>query len=272
MASHALPPEGGPPPRQVLTLPVVAAAILLATLLFAPVLLPRPDAPERPSPAAWASASPAAAGEDVTGAPAMPATLAAATAPDGWQSEVPYLLEVLEGLMAGRQPEGAYTTDRAEAIRRDLALFPPAPAELDRLLRGGIRERTLALVAAAAHPPADDDLIELALRALDPGDPRVLRLLGAELAAALPAERLSGHEDALVHAFEAEPDPLVLAVALPALERLDAARLSRILRTQLVRATPEMRPVLLRLSASRVGGDALRELEAATPGLAGGVP
>jgi hypothetical protein len=270
MASHALPPEGGPPPRQVVTLPAVAAAILLAALLFAPVLLPRPDAPERRSPAASASPSPSpAAGEDAAGAPA---TLAAATASAGWQEEVPYLLEVLEELMAGRQPADAYATGRAEAVRRDLALFPPGPAELERLLRGGIRERTLALVAAAAHHPEEDDLIELALGTLEPSDPRVLRLLGAELAAALPAERLSGHEDALVHAFEAEPDPLVLAVALPALERLDASRLSRILRTQLVRATPEMRPVLLRLAASRVGADALRELEAATPGLVDAPP
>ncbi|BDG02167.1 hypothetical protein [Anaeromyxobacter oryzae] len=271
MASRTLPSGGGPPPRRVLTTPAAAAAVLLAALLLAPVLLPRPEAPERAAPPVErAPSAPSGAAEGASATTEAPRAALPAPSPapaSGWEEDAWYVLDALEALATGRRA-GAFAEARAEAIRGDLALFPPGAAELRALLRGGLRERALALVAAAARPPDDEDVLELALRAFDPADPLVVRLLGAELVAALPPERVALHDDALVRAFEAEPDPLVLATALPGLERLDAVPLARIFRTQLVHAAPEMQPVLLRLAASRVGAEALEQLEAATPGLA----
>jgi hypothetical protein len=268
------PPSLGGPPRRTLTAPVAAAAILVAALLLAPVLLPHPDPAvedaARPAPDAIAPApapeSPPTPAAPAPAAPALPRPSAA-----GWQDEARYVLESLEALVGGRRA-GSYLEARAEAIRKDLALFPPDAAELRVLLRGGSRERTLALVAASARPPDDDAAIDLAL-SVDPArDATVARLLAAELAAALPPERLAVHEDAVARAFEAEPDPLVFAVALPALERLDAAGLARVLRRQLQLATPEMQAIILRLAASRVGREALRDLQASVPVAGAGVP
>ena len=56
---------------------------------------------------------------------------------------------------------------------------------------------------------------------------------------------------------------LVLAVALPALERMDEARLRALLRAQLASATPEMLPVLLALARARLGPAAIEELTSA---------
>ena len=273
MPSH--PPQGGPP-RRTLTAPVVAAAILVAALLLAPVLLPHPervDDASRPAPDAVAPAPPPAPAPEEAPAPTAPPALAPPApvpSPAGWRDEARYVLESLDALVTGRGA-GSYVEARAEAVRTDLALFPPDAAELRALLRGGSRERTLALVAAAARPPDDDAAIDLAL-AVDPArDGIVTRLLAAEVAAGLAPERLALHEDAVARAFEAEPDPLVFAVALPALERLDAGKLARVLRRQLTLAAPEMQAIILRLAASRVGGEALRELQASVPGVEAGV-
>ncbi len=264
MAFRTLRSEGGPPRRRAITAPAAAATVIVAMLLLAPVLLPWPDAPDR-------GASPAASTPGIAEGPSarhdmLRAALPVPAPPVRWERDAPYVLEVLEAVMAGRGVD-PFADARAEALRGSVVLFPPGAAELRMLLRGDLRDRTVALVAAAVRPPDDEALVELALRSLGEGAPSVVRLLGAELAAALPPERIARHEDALVRAFEAETDPLVLAVALPGLERLDAAPVARILRSQLPRATPEMRPVLLELAASRVGSEALEELEAATPGL-----
>jgi hypothetical protein len=166
----------------------------------------------------------------------------------------------LRQLLLGRPAAGAFEEARAEAARADLALFPPDPAELRRmLLSPDDRARTLALAALAARADASDDLLRIVLRSQRPEDDELVRLLGAELVAALPPGLLARHEDDLLRAFEREPNPLVVAVALPALERMEEQRLRTLLDAQLALAAPEMLPVLVALARDRLGPGALRE-------------
>ncbi len=180
----------------------------------------------------------------------------------GWQEAAESVAADLRRLLHGHPGGGAYAEARAEAARADLALFPPDRARIRRLLGGGDRERVLALAALAARPELDDDLARLVLRGQRPEDDEVARLLGAEIAAGLAPEVAARHEDDLLRAFEREPNPLVLAVALPALERMEAPRLRALLRAQATAADPEMLPVLLALSRARLGGDAASDVEA----------
>ncbi|HEY6005037.1 MAG TPA: hypothetical protein VIV57_19320, partial [Anaeromyxobacter sp.] len=171
----------------------------------------------------------------------------------GWEEAAEAVAADLRRLLDGRPGAGAYAEARAEAARADLALFPPDRARIRRLLAGGERERLLALAALAARPELDDDLARLVLRGQRPEDDEVARLLGAEIAAGLAPDLAARHEDELQRAFEREPNPLVLAVALPALERMEAPRLRALLRAQAAAADPEMLPVLLALSRARLG-------------------
>jgi hypothetical protein len=128
------------------------------------------------------------------------------------------------------------------------------------LLSPDERARTLALAALSARPEPSDDLLRVVLRSQRPEDDELVRLLGAELVAALPPELLARHEEDLLRAFEREPNPLVLAVALPALERMEEPRLRRLLDAQLALAPPEMLPVLVGLARDRLGPGGLREV------------
>jgi hypothetical protein len=128
------------------------------------------------------------------------------------------------------------------------------------LLSPDLRSRALALAAIAARAEASDDLLRIALRSQRPGDDEVVRLLGAELVAALPAEVLARHEDDLLRAFERETNALVLAVALPALERMEEPRLRALLDAQLALAAPEMLPVLVGIARDRLGPEGVRSL------------
>lgn len=187
----------------------------------------------------------------------------------GWEEEAWIVASDLRRLLEGRPRTGAYEEARAEAARGDLALYPPERSRLRRLLLGSERERLLALAALSARPELDDDLLMIVLRSQRPGDDDLVRLLGAEIASALPAELLGRHEEDLLRAFEHEENPLVLAVAIPALERMEEARLRALLRAQLARASPESLPVLLALARSRLGSAALAELVAVTAPPAG---
>lgn len=247
-----------------------AVAALLAAIL---ALLVSRSARDRST----AGDSPQAAG-----APRPPGAVAVPPAPDGfrvdvgvpspsagWEEEAWIVASDLRRLLEGRPRAGAYEEARAEAARGDLALYPPDRARLRRLLLGDERERLLALAALSARPDLDDDLLRIVLRSQRPEDGDLVRLLGAEIASALSPELLGRHEDDLLRAFEREQNPLVLAVALPALERLEEPRLRSLLRAQLLRASPEMLPVLLALARSRLGSAALEELVVVTASPAG---
>lgn len=207
-----------------------------------------------------APGDPATPGSPLAG-PAAPEPASSPSA--GWEDEAEVLAADLRRLLEGRPRAGAYAEARAEAARADLALFPPDRDRVRRLLLGSEPERTVALAALAARPALDDDLLRLVLRSQRPEDHEVVRLLGAEIAAAVPAELAARHEEDLLRAYEAEPNPLVLAVALPALERLEEGRLRRLLRAQVAAAPPEMLPVLLALARGRLGPDAVEDVESA---------
>jgi hypothetical protein len=188
----------------------------------------------------------------------------------GWEESAEAVTADLRRILDGRPRAGAYAEARAEAARQDLALFPPPHDRIRRLLLGSERERALALAALAARPDLDDDLLRIVLRSQRPEDDEVVRLLGAEIAAGAPAGLAARHEDDLLRAFEEEPNPLVLAVALPALERMDEARLRRLLRAQAAAASPAMLPVLLALARDRLAPGAIEDLEASLAAAVGG--
>lgn len=243
----------------------VAPAILAVLAARACVTgAPAPAPPTAGRPGVRADGAAAAS----TSRPAAADAVAPALAPDpsaGWETEAEALAADLRRTLDGRPRPGAYLEARAEAARADLALFPPDRARVRRLLAGSERDRTLALAALAARPELDDDLLRLVLRSQRPDDDDVVRLLGAEIAAAVAPDLGARHEDDLLNAFAAEPNPLVLAVALPALERMGEARLRALLRAQLASASPEMLPVLLALARARLGAEALEELAVTVP-------
>lgn len=171
----------------------------------------------------------------------------------GWEEAAETVVAELRGMLAGVARPGAFAEAQAEAARADLALYPPPRALVRRALLGGERERAWALAAAAALPDPDDDLVGLALRLQRPDDDEVIRLLGAELVDSLPPELLSRHQEELLRAFSAEGNPLVLAVALPAMERLDEGGLRALVEAQLQIASPEMLPILVALARDRMG-------------------
>ncbi|HET8538740.1 MAG TPA: hypothetical protein VFL83_02590 [Anaeromyxobacter sp.] len=245
-------------------LPVSAAA--LAAALAARACSLRPAQVERAAGAreeARSGEAPLPAAAPAPPLAASPSAVLLAEPSAGWESEAETIAAGLRRILDGRPRAGAYAEARAEAARADLALFPPPRDRVRRLLLGSERDRTLALAALAARPDLDDDLLRLVLRSQRPEDDELLRLLGAEIAAAAPAELGARHEDDLLRAFEVEPNPLVLAVALPALERMDEARLRRLLRAQLAVASPEMLPVLLALARGRLGAAGVEDVRAA---------
>jgi hypothetical protein len=245
------------PARHAAALVALALAVLLAVVVAG---IRRPLPPE----ASGGGPAPLPAGETSPEAP--PAAVAAYDLPlptgaEGWEEAAETVALDLRRVLLGRAAGGAYEEARAEAARGDLALFPPEPARLRRLLLApAAADRTLALAALAARGEASDDLVRIALRSARPDDEDVLRLLAAELVSALPAEQLARHEDDLLRVFEREPNPLVLAVALPALERLEAPRLRALLDAQLSVASPEMVPVLAALARDRLGPEGLRAI------------
>jgi hypothetical protein len=242
--------------RLPLALAALAALVLLPLLAVRVAVRDggggeRPGAAaRRPGPGAAEGASPAAGWE-----------LPFPTGATGWEEAAETVALDLRRFLLGRAAGGAYEEARAEAARRDLALFPPEPGRLRRLLLSSApAERTIALAALSARGEATDDLVRIVLRSARPDDDELLRLLAADLVAALPPEQLARHEDDLLGAFAREPNPLVLAVALPALERLETPRLRALLEAQLAVAAPEMVPVLAALARDRLGPDGLREI------------
>jgi len=178
----------------------------------------------------------------------------------GWEEAAETVIADLRGLLDGRARSGAFAEAQAEAARQDLARFPPERARLRRMLQGSDRERVQALAALSARPDLDDDLVRLVLRSQRPEDDAVTRLLGAEIVSELPPELLSRHEDDLLRTFAGEENPLVLALALPALEQLDAERLRELVRKQLETASPPALSVLVGLARDRLGRDALADV------------
>ncbi len=179
----------------------------------------------------------------------------------GWENEADIVATDLRRVLEGDAQPGAFAEARAEAARQDLALFPPDRERLWRMLLGDDRERMLALAALAARPPEEDAIVALVLRSHRPEDGELLRLLGAEIVSDLSPELVSRHEDELLHAFERERNPLVLAFALPALEMMREDRLRDLLRSQVATAEPEMLPVLLALARDRLGSEAMESVE-----------
>lgn len=180
---------------------------------------------------------------------------------EGWEEAAETVALELRRILDGRARGGAYEDARAEAARQDLALFPPDEARVRRLLLSPtVADRVHGLTALAVRAAAPDDLVRIALRSARPDDDELLRLLAAELAASLPPEQLARHEEELLRAFEREPNPLVLAVALPALERLEPERVRALVEGQLAIAAPEMVPILAALARDRLGEEALRSV------------
>jgi hypothetical protein len=240
-------------------LPVALAALLSLATLGIWLAAPSRDGRGREAGAAAAARPPTVAATATTASPGWELPLP--TGATGWEEAAETVALDLRRFLLGRAAGGAYEEARAEAARADLAAFPPEPGKLRRLLLSpSAGDRTLALAALAARGQATDDLVRIALRCARPEEDELLRLLAADLVAALPPEQLARHEDDLLRAFEREPNPLVLAVALPALERLEAPRLRALLEAQLAVAAPEMLPVLAALARDRLGPEGLREI------------
>ncbi len=246
-------------------------ALAVAATVAASALAVRSCSSPRDRGGANATAPPIAPEAASFAAPTAPTAgvdpvLADVAAPSaGWEAEAAEIAADLRRILDGRPRAGAYAEARAGAARADLALFPPDRARVRRLLLGSERDRVLALAALAARGALDDDLLRIVLRSQRAEDDEVVRLLGAEIVAAVPPELGARHEDDLLRAFEAEPNPLVLAVALPALERMDEARLRALLRAQVATADPEMVAILIALARERLGAGAREEVWAAGP-------
>ncbi len=195
---------------------------------------------------------------DAPRAEALPAPPSA-----GWEDAADAIATDLRRVLEGRASGGAYEDARSEAARQDLALFPPELDRIRRMLLGSERERALALAALSARPVESDDIVRLVLRSQRPDDGELLRILGAEICSGLAPEVLSRHEEEVLHAFEREPNPLVLAFALPALERMGEERLRDLVRAQVATAEPEMLPVLIALARDRLGSTAMESVEEA---------
>lgn len=240
---------------------VLAAAVAAACLLLLALLA------TRSGPSAGRGGAPGN-GVDRTAAappspPAAPRTweVPSPTGQEAWEEAAETVALDLRGLVLGRPVVGAYEEARAEAARRDLRLHPPDPTRLRRmLLSPSTTDRTHALAALSARGEATDDLVRIALRSARSWDEDLLRLLLADLVTALPPEQAARHEDDVLRAFEREPNPLILAIALPALERLEAPRLRALVEAQLGVATPEMIAVLAALARDRLGPDELRSV------------
>lgn len=188
------------------------------------------------------------------GEPSAPALSA------GWEEAAETIVAELRGLLDGRARAGAFAEAQAEAAREDLGRYPPERGQLRRMLLGTEGERARALAALSVRPVLDDDLAGLVLRSHRPEDDPLIRLLAAEVVAAMPPDVLSRHEEELLRAFAAEENPLVLAVALPSLEQLAEPRLEQLLRAQLELASAPMLPVLVGLARDRLGADALAQV------------
>jgi hypothetical protein len=178
----------------------------------------------------------------------------------GWEEAAETIVVDLQAILEGRPRAGAFIEASVMAARDDLARFSPPRERLRRLLLGSDRERTLALAALSVHPSPDDDLVRLALRSRRDGDGALMRLLAAELVAGLRSSQLSRHEDDLLETFRDEQNPLVLALALPALEQLEEGRLRALLRAQVETAPEPMLPVLVGLARDRLGREALADV------------
>lgn len=178
----------------------------------------------------------------------------------GWEEAAETVVLDLRGLLAGRARAGAFAEAQAEAAREDLVRYPPERERVRRMLMGSDEERGWALAASSALPDPDDELVRVALRSQRPEDDDVLRLLCAELAASLPPELLARHAEELRAAFELESNPLVLAVAMPALERLDDGQLRSVLSSQLQLASPQNLPFVVGLARGRLGEDGLADV------------
>jgi hypothetical protein len=226
------------------------------------------------SASAWRSYGPAVLGEGAVSPPSadgtspIPSPPPARTGPlalpydaIGWEEAAVAVAVDLQRYLQGRAFGGSYEEARAEAARLDLAAHPPEPDRLRRMLLSDLPvERATALAALAARPVPTDDLVRIVLRSARPEDDELLRLLAAEVVSALPPELLARHEDDLLRAFAREPNPLVLAVALPALERLEPERLRALVDAQLALASPQMLPVVVALARERLGEAGLREV------------
>jgi hypothetical protein len=230
---------------------VSAAATAIAVRSCVPAPIPTESTPGRP-------VEPDTARESGTMVPAPRPDLPLPSPAAGWRDAAETVALDLHRFLLGVPAAGAFEEARADAARADLALFPPDPAELRRMLSSPEeRPRTLALAAVAARGEAPDDLVRIVLRRQGTGDDLLVRLLGAEVVASLPPELLARHEEDLLRAFERETNPLVLAVALPALERMEEPRLRALLDSQLSLSSPEMVPVLVAVARDRLGAEAL---------------
>jgi hypothetical protein len=178
----------------------------------------------------------------------------------GWEEAAETIVADLQAILDGRPRSGAFVEASTSAARADLARYPPGREQLRRMLLGSDRERVLALAALSSGSNADDDLLGLALRSRRDGDGAVMRLLTAEWVASLPPPQLSRHEEELLAAFVGEQNPLVLALALPALERLEEGRLRTLLQAQIASAPDPMLPVLVGLARDRLGPEALADV------------
>lgn len=250
--------------RTIAALGGVLALALLAALLSrpggcSPVRLPGAATP-RPDGAAVIGGGPRA------GLPEPPAP--GARSPDGashraaWRAAAEALLEGTRDALWGAD-DYAVVVESEEARAALAGMLAADRDEVRRLLLGSERDRAIGLAALAASAVADEELLGLAVRMQRPEDEPAVRLLGAEVIASIPPEAMERLQDDVVRALSAEPNPLVLVVALPGLERLDQPRLVALLEAQLRLAGPEMRPILLGLARARVGEAALVELRAA---------
>jgi hypothetical protein len=240
------------------TLALAALAVAGLLLLAGLALRLGPGAGSGGGPSAGEGTGPAAAPVEAPAA-AHAWALPDPTGQEGWEEAAETVAIDLRGLVLGRPVVGAYAEARAEAARRDLRMYPPDPARLRRLLlSSSTSDRIHALAALSARGEATDDLVRIALRSARSWDEDLLRVLLADLVTALPPEQAARHEEDVLHAFEREANPLVLAIALPALERLEPARLRALVEAQLGVASPEMVPVLASLARDRLGPEELR--------------
>ncbi len=152
-----------------------------------------------------------------------PVALSSAAA-EAWRECADKYMRTVERALAGTTGSVSESLHELEKARKLLAAAPlPGGAELRSLLtsgRGPDRRIAVAVLSVVGRP--DPSLVALALEGVD-AQPLSVRLATAESVAEVDPAELPRVSRALVRAYSQERDSVVVAAALPAIDRLPSS-------------------------------------------------
>lgn len=167
---------------------------------------------------------------------------AAVAGPHGWRSCADAYMRAMDRALLGATSSRAESYDELEHAKGCLLSAPrPKDPELRSLLASGVASdfRLAAAVLSVVQRP-NPSLIALALDRVNEQTPAV-RLATARSVAAIDTADLPGMSRALVGAYSGESASIVIAAALPAIERLPSSEIAQISVALARRDDPELR-------------------------------